>query len=79
MKDESQPAHTEPRAPSGAESQQGTSRIEAAVALPRDLLSRVRWIFLLFGLLMAVLHVPMIVRADVGGWPLRVLAISGLV
>ena len=48
------------------------------MTLPRDLLSRVRWIFLIFSLLLAVLQIPMILRSDVAGWPLRVLAIAGL-
>ena len=80
MRDAPQATDTTPGTPDAAEEhEQDLQHPNTLLTIPRDLLSRVRWIFLIVSLLMAVLQVPMIVRADVGGWPLRVLAISGLV
>lgn len=54
------------------------ARLKAFSKLPRYLLGRVRLVFLLSALVMAVLPVPMILSRNAVGRPLQALAIAGL-
>lgn len=53
-------------------------RSEISPDPPRSLLSRVRRVFLLFSILMAVLAVPLILQANATPWFLQASAIAGL-
>ena len=56
-----------------------SDRVRASLAPPDGLLDRVRWIFLLFSLLMALLVAALILQSDVTPLPLRLAAASGIV